>query len=260
MSTLSATQIAVVRGNHTILSNASFSVESGELVGLIGPNGAGKTTLLRTLIGLLPVTRGKVQFDNVELTTTNRFQFANKIAYLEQNSRSFWPLAVEHLVMLGRMPHLGQWQRPSKRDWEIVDKAMKACDVEKFYSRPVTTLSGGEQARVMLARTLATEPEILIADEPVAGLDPAHQLDVMEKLRNMVNRKAGVVVVMHDLTLAARYCDRLFLLYQGEVAAEGPVSTVLTEETLGRCYGIEAFFGESEDSLFVIPTKRTKQK
>ena len=260
MSVLSATGIEVIRGNQIILSNTSFSVENGELVGLIGPNGAGKTTLLRSLVGLIPVSRGTVQYDSEALGPANRFQFAKKIAYLEQSSRSYWPLAVEHLVMLGRMPHLGQWQRPSKYDWEIVDQAMKSCDIEQFYSRPVTTLSGGEQARVMLARTFATQPEILLADEPVAGLDPAHQLDVMEKLRDMVARQAGVVVVMHDLTLAARYCDRLFLLYNGEIAAEGPASTVLNEEMLRRCYGIEAHFGRANDDLFVIPTKRTSKK
>ena len=260
MSILSATNIEVVRGSQTVLSSTSFSVENGELVGLIGPNGAGKTTLLRSLVGLLPVTRGTVQYDGEVLTSRNRFQFAKKIAYLEQNSRTYWPLAVEHLVMLGRMPHLEQWQRPSKHDWEIVGQAMKACDIEQFYSRSVTTLSGGEQARVMLARTFATQPEILLADEPVAGLDPAHQLDVMEKLRDMVARQAGVVVVMHDLTLAARYCDRLFLLHEGKIAAEGSASTVLCEETLRRCYGIEAHFGKVNDVLFVIPTKRTSRK
>ena len=258
MSILSANSIDVSRGEVPILSDTSFSIGKGELVGLIGPNGAGKTTLLRALTGLLPVQKGSISFDGTVLERKDRTQLAQKVAYLEQNSRSFWPLAVENLVMLGRMPHLGQWQRPSNSDWEVVYQAMATCDVLQFSSRAVTNLSGGEQARVMLARTLATEPEILLADEPVSGLDPAHQLDVMDKLRELVKGNAGVVVVMHDLTLASRYCDRLTLMFEGKVAAEGDIETVLSSETLMRCYGIEAHFGMMPEGMFVVPKRRVQ--
>ena len=233
-----------------------FSVKRGELVGLIGPNGAGKTTLLRALVGLIPIQKGSVTFNSHGITKGHRFIHAKKIAYLEQSRTKHWPLTVENIVMLGRIPHLGQWKRPSQEDWSIVRNAMKKCDVDQFCSRQITTLSGGEQARVMLARALATEPEILLADEPVAGLDPSHQLNVMDKLRGLVQESAGVVVVMHDLTLAARYCDRLTLLFEGMVFADGPAESVLSSELLRQCYGIEAQIGKSEDGFFVVPRYR----
>ncbi len=256
MSMLSVNNISVSRRGRIILSRLSFSVHQGQLIGLIGPNGAGKTTLLRALSGLQAVESGQVSFDGKMVDRQNRQEVARKVAYLEQNSRSYWPLSVENLVMLGRMPHLGQWQRPTATDWEIVHQTMQTCDVLQFARRPVTTLSGGEQARAMLARALATEPEILLADEPIAGLDPAHQLDVMDKLQELVAEGAGVVVVMHDLSIAARYCNRLTLLFEGKVTSEGDAATVLSAQNLMQCYGIDAHFGKMDDELFVIPRNR----
>ncbi len=256
MSLLRAENIKVSRRSHTILAGLSFSVHKGELIGLIGPNGAGKTTLLRALIGLQSIESGRVLFNGEVIDRDQRIGMAKKVAYLEQNSRSYWPLSVENLVMLGRMPHLGQWQRPSAVDWEIVHRVMKTCDVSRFASRPVTTLSGGEQARALLARALATEPEILLADEPIAGLDPAHQLDVMDKLQELAADGGGVVVVMHDLSIAARYCNRLSLIFEGNVASEGDAESVLSAQNLKRCYGIEAFFSKMDDDLVVIPRNR----
>ena len=258
MNNLSASEIDVSRQGRTILSGTSFSVNPGELVGLIGPNGAGKTTLLRALTGLQELKRGTVSFGGVSINESNRLEFAKKVAYLEQNSRSYWPLSVENLTMLGRMPHLKQWQRPSAADWEIVHHAMTTCDVYQFAKRSVTTLSGGEQARAMLARALATEPEILLADEPIAGLDPAHQLEVMDKLQELVTDGAGVVVVMHDLSIAARYCSRLSLLFEGKMHSEGTARTVLSAQVLQHCYGIEAHFGKMDDDFFVIPKKKLR--
>ena len=256
MSVLQAKSIDVYQGESLILAGTSFAVKSGELVGLIGPNGAGKTTLLRALTGLLPIKTGSIVFNERELERRFRTLIARKIAYLEQNSRSYWPITAENLVMLGRMPHLGQWKRPGRADWDVVHQAMSTCDVLQFKSRSVTNLSGGEQARVMLARALATEPEILLADEPVAGLDPAHQLDVMDKLRERVKYGAGVVVVMHDLTLASRYCNRLVLLFEGRVIAEGDSEKVLSSDLLMRYYGIEAHFGHMDGNSFVVPKRR----
>ena len=256
MSTLSAHNVSVELAGSSILSNASFSVRSGELVGLIGPNGAGKTTLLRAMIGLLRVQHGTVAYDDVEFDPKHRTELAKNISYLEQNCRSFWPLTVENIVMLGRLPHLRQWQKPSAADYDFVRSAMVACDVEQFSERLVTKLSGGEQARVMLARALATCPHILLADEPVSGLDPAHQLAVMDKLRELADNGTGIVVVMHDLTLASRYCDRMSLLFEGRVVAQGKAETVLTQEQLAKVYGIEAMFNQSEQGTFIVPLKR----
>ncbi len=256
MNSLGAENIEVSRRHQTIITGLSFSVRKGELIGLVGPNGAGKTTLLRVLAGLQPIKEGKVLLDGDTVNWHQRTEIAKKIAYLEQNSRSYWPLSVENLVMLGRLPHLEPWQRPSAKDWEIVRRVMQACDVFQFAKRSVTTLSGGEQARAMLARALATEPEILLADEPIAGLDPAHQLDVMHRLQELVADGAGVVVVMHDLSIAARYCNRLSLIFEGKISAEGDAESVLSARNLQQCYGIEAHFGKLGDDLVIIPRHR----
>ncbi len=259
MTLLRADQLSVSIAGNTIVSSTSFAVGKGELVALIGPNGAGKTTLLKAMVGLVKTESGKVYYDDVEIGFNQQHRLARSIAYLEQNSRSYWSLTVENIVMLGRLPHLGRWQKPSATDREHVTHAMEVCDVSQFSKRVVTTLSGGEQARVMLARAFATNPRILLADEPVAGLDPAHQLDVMERLRELADGGTGIVVVMHDLTLASRYCDRMTLLFEGRVAAEGPSETVLSEQHLAKVYGIEAIYQQSDHGQFVIPVKRLKR-
>ncbi|MDE0309160.1 MAG: ABC transporter ATP-binding protein [Acidiferrobacterales bacterium] len=259
MSILRTQRLNISISGNKIVSDAWFSVNSGEVVALIGPNGAGKTTLLKAMMGLIRVESGDIDYDGVQIRFNQQFQFAKFISYLEQNSKSYWALSVESVVMLGRLPHLGRWRRPSAVDHQSVRKAMEVCDVLQFADRAVTTLSGGEQARVMLARTLATNPHFLLADEPVAGLDPAHQLDVMEKLRNLADGGAGIVVVMHDLTLASRYCDRMTLLFDGHIVADGVPQNVLSEEHLATAYGIEALYHESVHGNIVIPVRRLKK-
>lgn len=259
MSSLRAENIFVRRGSSTILSNATFHIQSGEFVGLIGPNGAGKTTLLQTMVGLQSIQQGTVMHDDIAVDSNSSHHFAKSISYLEQSGRSHWPITVKNLVMLGRLPHQKRWQLLSEKDHAASENAMKMCDVSEFAERRVNSLSGGEQARVMLARALATEPKILLADEPVAGLDPAHQLDVMDKLRKLSKEGTGIVVVMHDLGLAARYCDRLSLLYKGELVEEGAAETVLSDANLKKYYGIIARYEQTEFGPFVIPWKRASK-
>lgn len=256
MTVLSAEHITVSLSGSEILHEASFKVQSGELVGLVGPNGAGKTTMLRAMTRLLTVDSGSVEFNGTPTESMNHEELARRIAYLEQSSSSYWPLTVESIVMLGRMPHLGQWRNPSEHDWKFVRDAMQSCEVLQFSNRQVNTLSGGEQARVMLARAFATDPEFLLVDEPVAGLDPAHQLSVMDKLLEMVNNGAGVVVVMHDLTLAARYCTRLTLMSEGRVVIDGDVEEVLSIGHLANVYGISAHLVNTDYGMLVIPAER----
>lgn len=256
MTVLSAEHITVALSGSEILHEASFKVQSGELVGLVGPNGAGKTTMLRAMTRLLAVNSGSIEFDGVPTASMDHEELARRIAYLEQSSASYWPLTVESIVMLGRLPHLGQWRHPSERDWTFVRDAMRDCEVLQFSDRPVNTLSGGEQARVMLARAFATNPEFLLVDEPVAGLDPAHQLSVMDKLLDMVKNGAGVVVVMHDLTLAARYCTRLALMAEGRVVVDDSVEKVLSLEHLADVYGISAHLVDTEYGTLVVPAER----
>jgi iron complex transport system ATP-binding protein len=254
---LSASAVSVSLGDAQILGGLDLRISAGEVVGLIGPNGAGKTTLLRAMAGLLPLDHGEIHITGRPLQRIDRRALARTLAYLPQHGDSHWAVTVETLVMLGRLPHLGPWRAPSDADRAAVAQALDACDVAQFRDRPVTHLSGGERTRVLLARALASEPRVLLADEPVAGLDPGHQLDVMEKLRDLAASGAGVVVVMHDLTLAARFCNRLALLYDKRIVTDGHPAAVLSPDTLARCYGIRAYHGSAGGSTIVVPLGRT---
>jgi iron complex transport system ATP-binding protein len=257
MTALTASDIAVRFGPTPILAGADFSLVEGEVVGLIGPNGAGKTTLLRVLAGLLTPDRGEVRLHGRALAGFDRHARARALAYLAQDGESHWAVTVETLVTLGRLPHMGPWRGPSPADHAAVGRALAACDATTIADRPVNRLSGGERARVLLARALAVESSVLLADEPVAGLDPAHALDVMTVLRSRAREGAAVVAVIHDLTVAIRHCDRLVLLAQGTTMAEGPPGDVLSEENLARAYGIRAYRGIADGQPFVVPLART---
>ena len=242
----------------SILIETDFNLEEGELVGIIGPNGAGKTSLMRTIAGLLQPRSGEIRFLNQPMASISDRQRARQLAYLPQGNESHWDVTVETVVMLGRLPHRKSWKGPSERDREIVSQALRTCNVSHFSDRSINTLSGGEKARVMLARALAVEPRLLLADEPVAGLDPGHQLDVMEKFRQLSQSGMGIMIVLHDLTLAARYCSRLLLLFDKRILAQGKPQDVLSEENLAHCFGIRAHIGVANQHPFVIPVQRCR--
>jgi iron complex transport system ATP-binding protein len=256
MTRLAAGDVTVKLGARTALDRVSATVETGELVGLIGPNGAGKTTLLRALAGLVSPATGSVALDSRPLGAIGRRDRARRLGYLPQDGTIHWALPVADVVLMGRLPHLGAWERPGDGDRAIAAAAMDALDIADLAERPATRLSGGEKARVLLARALAGAPEILLADEPVAGLDPYHRLEVMEHLASLAGSATGVVVVLHDLALAARFCRRLILLDRGRIAAEGPPPDVLTPERLAAVYRIEAVTGRHDGADYVLPWKR----
>ncbi len=258
MTLLTADAVSVSLGGGQVLAGVDLGVAAGEVVGLIGPNGAGKTTLLRAVAGLLPLDAGEIRIDGRPVSRIDGRTRGRLLAYLPQGGAPQWAVSVETLVMLGRLPHRGPWRGPSAADRDAVARALDACDLAAVRQRPVTRLSGGERARVLLARALAGEPRLLLADEPVAGLDPAHQLDVMATLRARAAAGTGVVVVMHDLTLAARYCDRLVLLDAGRTVAQDVPAAVLTPDMLARCYGIRAFHGQADGQAVIVPLARTR--
>ena len=260
MSLLEAGNIAATLGGTRIPAGIDFRVGGGEVVGLIGPNGAGKTTLLRILAGLLRPVAGSVRLDGRPTTDIDRRAHARMVGYLPQGGEAHWAVTVETLVTLGRSPHIGLWRAPSEMDRVAVARAMDICDVGRFADRPMPSLSGGERARAFLARVLAGEPKIILADEPVAGLDPAHQLDVMETLRDRARAGTAVAVVMHDLSLAARFCNRLVMISNGLVAADGPPATVLSTENLARYYGISAHQGLIDGLPYVLPIDRVRSR
>ena len=258
MSLVAAKDICVRFRAHRALDDVSFEANAGELVGLIGPNGAGKTTLLRVLAGLIAPASGNVTLTGQPFGQMNRRERARLLAYLPQGAPAHWPLNVGRLVALGRLPHLDPWRKPGAADASAIALAMEAAEISDFAERPVTTLSSGERMRAMIARALAVEPQVLLADEPVTSLDPYHQLKVMELLQARVRDGVSVVVVLHDLTLAGRFCDRLVLLDQGRVVTEGAPNHVLAPDFLSEIYGIEADYGQ-DGSFYVVPRRRTER-
>ncbi len=259
MVTLTTQTLSVSLGTRTVMDGMSLSLEPGRLIGIIGPNGAGKSTLIRALLGLVPY-RGNIALDGAEITSLTRARIARELAYLPQGQILHWPLSVERLVGLGRLPHLAPMSRISAADQTIIDRAMKRADIEHLRDRVATELSGGERARVLLARALAVEARGLIADEPLASLDPGHQIDVMELLRSEAASGALVVAVLHDLTMAARYCDRLLLMDRGRLVAQGAPLEVLNEANLRSVYGVQARIEGNETAPLVVPTGRIAQQ
>lgn len=258
MTVLALQNCSVTLGDRQVLNRVGLHLHSGEVLGLIGPNGAGKSTLLRVLAGLQDSENGIVQILGQDARTMSPTTRSRALAYLPQTGSVAWSMTVAATVMLGRLPHRSALKQPGPDDHAAVDRAMKACDVHQFRDRPVNQLSGGERARVLLARALATEADTLLADEPIAGLDPHHQLAVMDTLRHLADdRRTGVIIVLHDLTMAARYCDRLLLLSGGGMVADGAPTDVLTAENLENVYGVRAHHAMPDGRPVIIPLTRT---
>lgn len=236
--------VSVLRGRCPVIEDVDLTVARGEFLGLIGPNGAGKTTLLRAALGLMPA-RG--QSSLAALSVTERARHA---AFMPQGRQIAWPMPVEALVALGRIAHPGA---ASQADRTAIDAALDALGLHGLRHRDALTLSGGEQARVLLARALAQETPLLVADEPIAGLDPAAQIAVMALFRKLADQGRGVIAALHDLGLAARHCTRLVVLERGRVVADGPPLSVLTPDLLARVFGISAHMEHGPDGPIFQP-------
>ena len=259
MNALAVRGLTVRLGGAVILDGVDLAVPAGRLVGLIGPNGAGKSTLVRAALGLVPIETGSVDLLGMPAARLDRRRLARTAAYLPQGHTVQWPMTVQRLVSLGRVPHLQPWQRETTEDRRAIERALTDADVTDLVDRTATTLSGGEWARVALARALAVEAPILLVDEPVASLDPYHQLKVMELLRGYADRRGTVLAVLHDLGLAARFCDTLVLMLAGRVLAHGPPEAVLTADNLATAYRVEAFTGTRHDQRYVVPWSRLER-
>jgi len=239
-SMLAVQSLHLTLGQQEVLRDVNFTLARGELVGLVGANGAGKSSLLRICALLQPADRGVVTWQGGSPTVLTPRQRARLLAYLPQHAPVHWPLAVAHVIALGRLPHGGAPGALSAADAAAVRDAAAAADIDDMLDRDVSTLSGGEVARVMLARLFAGGAPLLLADEPVAALDPQHQLRVMGLLHEHAARGGSCIVVLHDLALAARFCDRLLLLHDGALLAAGPPETVLVPSLLRTAFGIDA--------------------
>jgi len=239
MSLLSCDNLGVAIGGKSILSDVSLLIEVGKVTAVVGPNGAGKSTLLSCLAGLREPSTGSVMLDDAILTGMKPRERARRLAFLPQTPEIAWAVEARTLVELGRTPFIGA-RGQAEEDYTAVDRAMAAANVTEFEHRIVDTLSGGERARVLIARALAGKPEWLLADEPLTGLDPAHQLDAAALFRRLADEGVGVVVTLHDLSMALRMADRIIVLAEGGVLADEPPATALSPAVLWRAYGVEA--------------------
>lgn len=219
------------------LDGVSFDVPAGACTAVLGPNGSGKSTLLRVLLGVLKPDAGDVKLDDRALAEWTREAIAREVGVVPQGEEAVFPMTVRELVAMGRYPHLGPWRREGDADRRAVERAMRRCDVLAFAARPIGTLSGGERQRARVARALAQEPAALALDEPTAALDVAHEMAIFELLRDLGRAGTTVLLVTHNLNLAARYAGRLVLLDRGRIAAQGTPAEVLTRETVERVYG-----------------------
>src|SRR5262245_40266897 len=255
--TLTTTNIEVAYGSRTAVRATTIALEPGRLVALVGPNGAGKSTLLRALAGLV-AHRGAVTWRGTALAKLDGRTRARTVAYLPQDPPVHWPLAARELVALGRLPHRAYAADESAAAAAAVTTAMRQTDTLEFAARSVSALSVGERARVLLARALAVEAPVLLADEPIAMLDPYHQLDVLGTLRAYAaGRDLGfkrlVVVVLHDLGLAARFCDRVLLMDGGAIVGDGPPDKALGAEAIRAHYRVEPFIARHEGEPLIVP-------
>lgn len=253
MSTLTINSISLKIKDNDILKDVSTSLNSGEMVGLIGPNGAGKSSLIKAILGLLDSTSGSITLDGEDFSALPIKERAKHIAYAAQGAPVHWPLTVDNIVALGRLPHMNPWRQMSTQDKRIIMDVLLQTDTEHLKDRSVMTLSGGERARVLLARALATNADFLLADEPIASLDPAHQLQIMDILKAQSARGKGVCVVLHDLSLALRFCDRLILLHEGSLVADGTADEVLTNSILKAVFGISVSRWQDGGHSFIAP-------
>jgi iron complex transport system ATP-binding protein len=250
---LTAQGIDVVLAGRTVLNDLTLSLPSGHLVALVGPNGAGKTTLLRALAGLLPST-GAIHVGGDALSSLSLRERARRFAYLPQGHIMHWPLPARDIVALGRYPHgATDPARLTPADTEAVLRAMRAADVMELGERRVTELSGGERSRVALARVFAVEAPVILADEPTASLDPRHQIDIVKSLRAAADRGTLVIVVTHDLSLAARFADSVMVLSDGRLVAHGTPSEALSEQIMADVFRISAYRAEYQREAVIVP-------
>ncbi len=236
--TLAVEDLTLALSGRPILRGITTSFARGTVTAMLGPNGAGKSTLLACLAGLRAPDAGRVLLDGEPRASLPRRDLARRIGLLPQVADVHWDVDVATLVALGRYPHRNRWGETAE-DHAAIAAAMAATDVAQFAARPVSALSGGERARVLLARVLAGQPEWLLADEPLANLDPAHQHDALACLRAVAATGAGVVVVLHDLNHALRVADQVVLLADGRVIGQGDPAAVLTPDCIRSTYGVD---------------------
>ena len=240
-----------------VLDDVTFTVESGSFLGVIGPNGSGKTTLLKIISKILKPSAGAVFIGGGDVNSLSNKEVARKVGVVSQESGEY-PFTVFDVVLMGRTPHLSRFQREAENDFKIAENAMQVTGIWKFKDKLITRLSGGEKQKVVIARALAQEPEVLLLDEPTSHLDISHQIAILELVRELcIKRGITVVSVFHDLNMAAKYCDSLVLLDKGKIICAGTPEAVLTPDNISKLFGVAVSVNRHPltNSIYVIPHK-----
>lgn len=253
---LALEDVAFAFPGREVLDAVSLEVSPGEIVGLLGPNGSGKSTTIRVLSGILRDYRGSARVEGDEVRSIDRAELARRVAVVPQEPRFAFPFSALEVVLMGRHPHLAGWAFESAQDVERAQAALARVSAEDLADRPIAELSAGERQRVVFARALAQEPRSLLLDEPASFLDIRHQVALYDRVRELARDEGcAVLTVLHDLNLAAEYCDRVYLLHRGRVAADGPVEETFTYEVLTRVFETDLYvdLNDLTGRLLVVP-------
>jgi iron complex transport system ATP-binding protein len=237
-----------------VIKDLSISVREQDVIGLIGPNGSGKSTLLKIMAGMLKPNSGSILFKNLWLSNINKKEFAQSVSWIPQEHPMVFPFKVSDVVLMGRHPYLSPLSFESKNDFEIAHHAMESTMTSQFADRYFNEISGGEKQRVMIASALAQNPEIMLLDEPTAALDLKYQIQILTILKKLnVDKKMTLVMAMHDLNLASKFCNRLLLLNEGLVVCEGTPKQVLKKDILEQVYNIEVDLSFIDGNILIHP-------
>lgn len=245
-------------GKEKILNNTTLQVHKGELVSIVGPNGTGKSTFVKCINGLLKTKTGNIEIDRIDIKRMDRKQIAKRVSYVPQSSRIIFNLSVFDMVLFGRRPH--NTFQTSREDKIKVLKALRILKIEHLAMKNYNHLSGGQQQKVIIARALAQESGIILLDEPISNLDIRHQLEVMDTIRTIVDEAAvSVVMVVHDLNIASQYSDRVVMMNNGEIFADGLTEEVLTKKNIAAIYGVDVNLVHHDEKTYIIPLKVQKK-
>ena len=250
---LQANDLSFSYGKREAIQRVSLSLHSREVLGLIGPNGSGKTTLLKLLAGILPSPSCPVLYGKRALNSFSRRELSRHITFVSQEMSLSFPFTVREVVALGRTPYLGRFAPETAQDKIAIETALQETDLSELAERPLATLSGGEQKRAFLARAFAQQANIVLLDEPTSNLDLHYQLQIMKLITQMQTEGRSIIVALHDLTLAARFCSRLILLTSGQLIADGSPEEVLTEANLSKYFQVTAQVQRFGDHLQIVP-------
>lgn len=245
---ISINDLATGYDKKNILENININVSKGELIGIIGPNGSGKSTLLKAIRGILPKTKGTIKIFNKDVDDISDKEFALKVAYLQQNMIIGFGYTTKEIILTGRYPHKKWWQQDNENDEKIMNLCMEFTGVVDFKDIPINNLSGGQKQRVFLAKVLAQQTPILFLDEPTTGLDVFYQEEIFRFCKGLCEAGKSIIMVVHELSLAAKFCSRLLLIAQKGIIVDGEPEKVLTKENLSRAYGVQILVNKNKET------------